>query len=104
MTPEIVICTRTIEQRGIELPWREIKRYEPDKGKVLGEGTVFVPLDTLCELAEQDRWASQFGSVLLLDYQEGLALERAGLAERETKGGYHRTDLLLEFLAQNDLQ
>jgi hypothetical protein len=42
--------------------------------------------------------------VLLLDYQEGLALERAGLAERETKGGYHRTDLLLEFLAQNDLQ
>lgn len=106
------MITRTIEQRGIELPWQRVERYgpyeindgsgrytdNPPKGTVLDSGVVFIPLSTLEDLAEQDVYDSQFGRVLLLDYHEGLALEAAGLAAKETKGGYHRTDKLLEFL------
>lgn len=108
-TPEWT--TRTVVQRGIELPWERIERYgptvirgilrftdRPPKGTVLESGTVFIPASTLYELAEQDVYDSQFGKVLLLGTHEGYALEQAGLAVEETKGGYHRTDKLLEFL------
>jgi hypothetical protein len=95
---DIRFTTQIVVVEGIELPWQELKPYEPDKGSVLREGTVFVSMDTLYQLSEQGLWDSSFGNVLLLDYLEGLALEAAGLAERETRGGHHRTDLLMEFL------
>lgn len=103
--------TRTIEQKGIELPWRRLEGYgpqeingrtffedRPPKGTVLEGGTVFIPESTLYELAEQDVYDSQFGSPVLLGTHEGLALVAAGLAVEETKGGYHRTDKLLRLL------
>lgn len=109
---EIKLTTRLIAQRGIELPWQRIERYGPNtmliatpeskqrppKGTVLEEGTVFIPYETLWKVAEQDVWDSQMGSPLLLGYQEGLALEQAGLAVAETKGGYHGTDKLRELI------
>lgn len=108
------IVTKTVEVRGIVLPWKKIERYgpiyspwianppyRPPKGTVLESGEVFIPLSTLEELAEQDTYDSQFGQVFLLDYHEGLALEEAGLAAGETKGGYHRTDKLLAFLRED---
>lgn len=106
------VVTRTVEQRGIELPWQRVERYgpyttaegktvdKPPKGTVLEEGTVFIPLSTLEELSEQDVWDSQFGSAFLLDYHEGLALKAVGLAAEETRGGFHRTEKLLEFLKE----
>lgn len=106
------VITKTVEVKGIELRWERVERYGPNtmliataesqrrppKGTVLESGTVFIPLSTLEEVAEQDVYDSAFGRVLLLGYYEGLALEAAGLAARETKGGYHRTDKLMEFL------
>ena len=114
----IEIRTRTIEEKGIVLPWERTERYGcdllyptgharegevmyPDRkptGTVIETGEVFVPLQTLYDLADQDVWDSQFGSAFLLSNQEGLALVGHGLAEQETKGGYHRTQKLLEFL------
>lgn len=97
--------------RGIVLPWQRVERSgpifrdgenltpdRPAKGTVLDSGEVFIELNTLYALSEQDRWDSQFGSALLLGHGEGLALVAAGLAEEETRGGYHRTDLLLAFI------
>lgn len=67
-------------------------------------GEVFIDEDTLLELSEQGLWDSQFGKVLLLnDPREGAALEEAGLAVQETKGGYHRTDALLKLLQRLEL-
>ena len=108
--PQVVSETRVI--RGIRLPWQRVERTGPiptadgrvmhadhaPKGTVLDSGEVFIPLETLEELAEQGQWDSQFGSAYLLGTHEGLALEAAGLAERETRGGYHRTDALRAFL------
>jgi hypothetical protein len=108
--PEFVVEVRTIEQRGITLPWerwsptpvfRDGVNLTPDRPNPperTDSGEVFVPVETLYELAEQDMWDSQFGKVLLLGTYEGLALEAAGLAVRETRGGYHRTDALVELI------
>lgn len=106
VAPLYQIETRTIEQKGIVLPWKRVEPYgprhilddRPPKGTVLDSGEVFIPMGTLAELAEQDRMDSQFGSVFLLGMREGLALEQAGLAEQETRGGYHRTDALMAFM------
>lgn len=85
----IEITTRTIEQRGIELPWQH----------KLESGTVFIPLSTLEELADRGPWDSQFGRpAFLLDDHEGLALVAAGFAVQETKGGFYSTDELHEWL------
>lgn len=97
---DVPVIARTTWVLGIELPWQEIKRYDPEKGTVLREGRVFVEMSTLYAVSEQGVWESQFGNVLLLDYLEGLALEAAGLAEQETRGGYHTTELLTEFLRE----
>ncbi len=107
---EIAVTARTIEQRGITLPWerwsypavfkdgRNLTPERPHPSVLEDSGEVFIPMDTLYELAEQDRWDSQFGSAFLLGAHEGLALEAAGLAERETRGGYHRTDALVALI------
>lgn len=107
---EFPLGTRVVEQKGITLPWERwspravfrdgvnLTPERPDPPVLQDSGEVFVPLDTLYELAEQGIWDSQFGSAFLLGAYEGLALEAAGLAERETKGGYHRTDKLVEWL------
>lgn len=55
------------------------------------EGTVFVSWATVQELADQQPFDSEFGGALLLDLYEGLALEQAGFAVQETRGGYHGT-------------
>lgn len=94
---------RQITQRGITLPYREeIKRYDDEAGQLMvkdvREGEVFVTASDLYELSEQDTWDSQFGKVLLLGHFEGIALEQAGLAIRETRGGYHRSDTLADYL------
>lgn len=108
--PEITTQTRVIE--GIVLPWQRVERTGPqrlDNGIIIGEdrppkgtvvesGEVFIDINTLYDLSEQDRWDSQFGSACLLGPWEGLALVEAGLAEEETRGGFHRTDLLMEFI------
>jgi hypothetical protein len=116
MSDEIKVQTRTVEEQGIELPWerwsypavfKDGKNLTPDRPhpSVLEEsGTVFIPMDDLYQLSEQDTWDSQFGSALLFGSHEGLALEQAGLAVRETKGGYHRTDKLLAWLEAEGLR
>ena len=119
--PEVTfpaVESRTVEEKGISLPWQRRERYGsemvypkgharegetiyPERqptGTVIESGWVFIPMKTLYELSEQELWNSQFGSAFLLGYHEGLALEAAGLADQETKGGYHRTDALLAFL------
>lgn len=115
---DIEVTTRTVEQRGIVLPWQRVEQTgpitlpggrvafedHPPKGTVLDEGEVFIPLDTLYALLEQERWDSQFEHAFLLDYHEGLALEAAGLAQRETRGGYHRTQALVDLLARLERQ
>lgn len=60
---------------------------------------VFVPRETLEQLADQDRWDSSFGEVLLLETNVGLALEGVGFAEQETRGGWHGTPELKQWLA-----
>jgi hypothetical protein len=109
---KIEIKTRTVEERGIELPWerwsypavfKDGVNLTPERPhpSVLEEfGTVFITMSDLYALSEQDIWDSQFGSALLLGTHEGLALVAAGLAVLETKGGYHRTDKLLALIEE----
>jgi hypothetical protein len=55
-------------------------------------GSIFIPMHLLYELNEQDRWASEFGNALLInDPAVARALVEHGLAEQETRGGYHGT-------------
>lgn len=108
LVPQIATETRIIY--GVRLPWQRVEKYGPNqdpsgawsdhppKGTVLDSGEVFVSLSTLEELAEQDEWDSQFGSAFLLDLHQGLALEAAGLAVSETRGGYHRSESLQQFI------
>lgn len=51
---------------------------------------VFVDGETIENLADQDRWDSDFGKVLLLDRDVARVLVAGGYAEQETRGGYHR--------------
>lgn len=103
--------TRTVQEKGLWLPWERVERYgpqringktlfedRPPKGTVLESGTVFVTESTLYEVAEQGTYDSQFGSALLLGPYEGPALVKAGLAVEETRGGYHGTDKLRRLL------
>ena len=114
---EIEVTTRTVEQRGIWLPWERwsvppvfgrdgtnLTPERPNPPVLEDSGDVFVPVDTLYELAEQDTWDSQFGKVLLLDAHEGLALVAAGFAVHETRGGYHRTEKLTGWIDANEEQ
>lgn len=98
----IPIVTKAVEVRGVILPWERKTRawIEVPPDTVIESGEVFIPLCTLTQLAEQDVYDSQFGTPFLLGLHEGLALEAAGLAVRETRGGYHRTELLLKFLKE----
>lgn len=105
MSYKLETQTRTVTERGITLPWtRETGgMLKPDGGrepKRTERGEVFVTLYTLEEVAEQGPWDSQGGDVLLLDFPEGLALEQAGLAVRETRGGYHRSGMTKAVLEQ----
>lgn len=117
-TPEIKIESRVNTTKGIYVPWQKVERQGPiemndgriwgkdrePKGTVLGEGMVFVPFDTLYALYEQGHWDSQFGSALILnDPKEALALEALGFAEEETRGGYHGTDKLRDWMKENNL-
>lgn len=101
--------SRVITQRGIWLPYRdERRRWNSDYTKLevyqVTEGTVFVTESDLEELSNQERWDSSFGSALLLGHLEGIALEQAGLAIKETRGGYFRSDTLQDFLAGLDIE
>lgn len=61
---------------------------------------VFLTMTLLEECAEQGTWDSQFGQVLLINPAEGCALRQLGWAAQETKGGYHGTDALREWLKE----
>lgn len=92
---------------GVTMRWEYRARYDylageaerwghqrpRPKGELLAEGTVFVPLELIERLNEQGHWDSQFGSPFIdLSPRQGWALEQAGFAVQETRGGYHRTD------------
>ncbi|MGV8847610.1 hypothetical protein [Tessaracoccus sp.] len=94
----ILTATQTRVVDGVVLPWVHRKPYPPDAGAELGRGEVFIAMSTLDNLAEQDVWDSQFGQPFMLGANEGQALEQAGLAVRETRGGYHRAGGLRGFL------
>jgi hypothetical protein len=107
--PEIVTETRII--KGIKLPWerwtypaviddngKNLTPERPHPPILMDKGEVFIDMDTLYELAGQDRWESQYGKVLLLTTYEALALVQAGLAEEETRCGYHRTKKMVKFM------
>jgi hypothetical protein len=72
------------------------KKMVPEYGITL-DG-VWIPYDTLENLAEQGPYTSQFGVALTLQRDEGRVLEEHDLAARETRGGYHGTDKLKKFL------
>lgn len=90
------IEVRTI--KGIVLPWEWVNPYDAQKEKRNGEA--FIEWSVLDELAEQDVWRSQIFGAFLIEQDQGLALEQAGLAIHENRGGYHRTDELLALLKQ----
>lgn len=99
------LTSRTSIQRGIELPWERRERYgpqptgpgskimtdHPPKGTVLESGTAFISIGVLEELLEADH-SLGMGGAYLCGYHEGMALEMADLATRETRGGYFTTD------------
>lgn len=100
---EIRLTSRTVVQHGIELPWERRERYgpqymkgakawtdHPPKGTVVESGTVFIELGTLEELMEADH-SLGMGGAYLMGYHEGMAVELAGLASQETRGGYYTT-------------
>lgn len=110
---ELTLITRTIEQKGLVLPWERVERYgpntmliataeskeRPSKGTVLESGEVFVPYDVLWEVAERTTDDYIMGlPIPSVGYHEKLALVKAGLAVEETRGGIHGTDKLREFL------
>lgn len=83
--PPFRLAARTIVQVGILIR--------------CGESEVYVSEDTLVQLAEQGRWDSQFGkSAVTLDGPTGEALVSINFAEKETRGGYHGTPALMEFV------
>ncbi len=116
----VVLASRTEVVYGVELPWEERERYDrpayPDtcpqhhpevhthpggrctcapvvKGALINRGTVFVSLSTLYEVCERTTDDYLRGSLPpSIGFREGLALEQAGLARRETRGGYHGTE------------
>lgn len=92
----ITIQSRQVTEVGIKLPYVQ-RAYRTNE--VVESGTIFITIETLCELAHQATFDSYFGRALYLRRCEGLALEQAGLAVHETRGGYHRTAKLLTFLA-----
>lgn len=125
--PTLEWTTRVIEQRGLLLPWvrkepygrpaaprtcpihgrrREVPPENPRctckgirKGAVLESGEVFVSSSDLYEVAERTIDDYLFHTPPPnIGYHEQLALEQAGLAERETRGGCHGTDKLRRFL------
>jgi hypothetical protein len=112
----IKVTSRTVVEKGVLLPWerwsypavfKDGKNLTPDRPHppvLLDSGSVFVPLDTLYELSEQDVFDSQFGSAFLLHGDVGPALEQAGLAAQETRGGYHRTEKLLTLIERLENQ
>lgn len=90
---EIQKTTETRVVEGIRLSFEKLTYHI---GVPYDTGTetleVFIEASTLVALCEQGEWDSQLGGALLLDYHEGMALEQAGLAEQETRGGFHGTD------------
>lgn len=116
----VALTSRTKVVYGAELPWEEREPYDkpahPDtcpqhhpevhphpggrctcspvvKGTLINRGTVFVSLSTLyevCERTTDDYWSG--ATPPSIGFREGLALEQAGLAVREARGGYHGTE------------
>lgn len=81
-------ASRTVTVKGIELP---VPAGECDTSPEV----VFVDQKLLAKLADYGDWDTQFGRTpLLLDPETGYALVDAGLAVKETRGGYHGTDEL----------
>lgn len=111
----LVWSTRTVEEKGIVLPWQRIEPYgpfqmadgrwtdNPPKGTVLESGEVFIPYSSLWDVAERtidDYLAERMPPNV--NSHEQMALEQAGLADRETRGGCHGTQKLRDFLGMSD--
>ena len=108
---ELKWSSRTIKQDGIILPWQRVEPYgpftfpdgrvtdKPPKGTVLESGEVFVPMDVLYEVSQRTSTDAMFGVTPPdVGYHEQMALEQAGLARGETRGGCHGTEKLHTFL------
>lgn len=86
---------RLVTETGVTLPYAEKKRWD---GESIPAGTAFIPLDLLEELSEAtDPW----GSVLIInDQYAAWALEQAGWAVRQTRGGYVSSAVFRDLLPQ----
>lgn len=106
--PDFPITTRTVEERGVVLPWKRVERYGPPlrekpKGTVLESGEVFVSMSTLYAVNERtsDDYLREIPPPFV-GYHEELALVEAGLADKETRGGIHGTEKLAKFLREHE--
>lgn len=91
--------TRTVKQRGLELPY---KRQDSNTGyhkKAVESGTVFISEDVLMSIAKRTEDDYLWDAVpFQIGKLEGLALEQAQLAVREPRNGFHGTDKLRRFV------
>lgn len=116
-TTEFTLTSRTEIVHGIELPWQRRERYDRperpklcpihsahvhkfpgddctcrpvEKGTLIEEGTVFVPLSVLAEVCERTSEDAMFGvTPPMVGAHVRRALVQAGLADEETRGGIH---------------
>jgi hypothetical protein len=93
--PELEDRAVVIHVLGTWLPYEDRNGYT---GELRSAGYVFVPHEDIERVADQDPYAADAGYPLLLDRLHGLALEQAGLAIHETRGGYHGTDAARQLL------
>lgn len=107
---------RTVVERGIILPWQRVERYGPQniegrilfayrlpKGSVLEAGDVFISYNELWAVAERTIDDYIVGNAIAdISYHGQMALEQAGLADAETRGGCHGTQKLRDFLNMSD--
>ena len=74
-----------------------ISRSFDVKGIVLDD--IFIPLETLHELSESDRWDSDFGNAFLLERDQRIVLEKYGWAKSTARGHCYGTEQLTALIA-----
>jgi len=91
---------------GIELPYRIEHgkwnfKVDPAVREVtkVDEGTVFISWSLIEELSGVTTDSLGMGGSLIIGHREGYALEQAGFAVQETRGGYHGTEATKELEA-----
>lgn len=90
--------TRTVEQKGLELPWKKMV-FKAGRNRTVGQGSVFITEEALREVAERREEDYLYSPPLIdLDDIELLALQQHKLAEIQPHRGYYGTDRLRGFL------